>query len=89
METKQYQKWDQVIRGRVSEKMECGIQTQTAVMSLFLQRMGSLPEVRRFYTPWYNFSRLQNRPQEEPGSAESETECLKMKFPARREKERL
>ncbi len=71
VETKQYQKWDQVIRGRVSEKMECGIQTQTAVMSLFLQRMGSLPEVRRFYTPWYNFSRLQNRPQEEPGSAES------------------
>lgn len=58
VEEKNYEAWDGAVRRRVAEIMNCSAETQTSVMSLFLQHMGKQPAVRRFYTPWYQFGRF-------------------------------
>ena len=55
--------WDEAARVCLREAMDTDRNTETSVLSLFLQKKGALPEVRRFFPRWMNYARRQRAEQ--------------------------
>ena len=51
--------WDQAARAALRANVETDRDTETSMLSLFLQRKGALPEVKAFYPLWLNRARAQ------------------------------
>ncbi|MCC8029674.1 MAG: DUF87 domain-containing protein [Lachnospiraceae bacterium] len=54
MRVMDYAAWDMRMRPALEKKITCGRDTQTSVMSLFLQYKAKTDGVRKFFTPWLN-----------------------------------
>ncbi|MCD8111046.1 MAG: DUF87 domain-containing protein [Clostridiales bacterium] len=57
---REYDAWDMQMRRVLEKKMICDRDTQTSVMSLFLQYQAKTDGVRKFYTPWLNQAKKKN-----------------------------
>ena len=44
--------FDSLMREQINKKMECSADTQTSLISLFLQKKGAIPQVQNFYPKW-------------------------------------
>ena len=49
--------WDEAARDAVRAVLRADVDTETSVLSLFLQKKGALPEVRTFYPAWLGKAR--------------------------------
>ncbi len=57
IKTRNIPEWDKAVRGKLAETADCGRDTETAVLKLFLQNKGKLPEVKTFYNTWLVYIR--------------------------------
>ncbi|MCI6996191.1 MAG: ATP-binding protein [Eubacterium sp.] len=44
--------FDSLLREQINKFIQCNVETQTSIISLFLQKKGANPEVRDFYYKW-------------------------------------
>lgn len=55
------EEWDQQARSRLLERVEADDDTLTSLLGLLLQKRGALPEVKKFYGPWFRTAVIRNR----------------------------
>ena len=60
LERKEFAAWDQAARRQLERVIETDPDTQTSLLSLYLQRKGALAPVRAFYYPWYRMATAKN-----------------------------
>lgn len=57
LQSKDLEAWDQAARAALRQVVSADRDTETSILSLYLQRKGALPEVRAFYPLWMGHAR--------------------------------